>query len=145
MNYAYGPARLATTAAVPDAYNFPTGDIHDNDDILLIAVAVAVNVNVTEGGGDMELTKVCRLCLAVADWPVSVFDELAGKISQCLQIRISSTDQLPKHVCVKCKDTVNEFHAYYTNTVECQKQLDQLMDVQNNMVRTWYKFYRILS
>lgn len=99
-------------------------------------MAVVVNVNVTEGGGDMELTKVCRLCLAVADWPVSVFDELAGKIAQCLQIRISSTDQLPKHVCVKCKDTVNEFHAYYTNTVECQKQLDQLVDVQNNMVRT---------
>lgn len=82
----------------------------------------------------MELTKVCRLCLAAADWPVDVFDELADKIAQCLQLRISRTDQLPKHVCVKCKDTVNDFHAYYTNTVECQKQLDQLVDVQQNMV-----------
>lgn len=74
--------------------------------------------------------------MAVADWPVSVFDELASKIAQCLQISISSTDQLPKHVCVKCKNTVNEFHAYYTNTVECQKQLGQLVDgQQQNMVR----------
>ncbi|VVC31382.1 Zinc finger C2H2-type,Zinc finger, AD-type,Zinc finger, RING/FYVE/PHD-type [Cinara cedri] len=93
----------------------------------------------------MELTnKMCRLCLAVTEWPISVFDELSGKIAQCLQIRISRTDHLPKHVCVKCKDTVNEFHAYYSNTLVCQKQLDQLLmpmvDVQqNNMASTSFE------
>lgn len=84
----------------------------------------------------MEVPKMCRLCLTVADWRVGVFDELADKIAQCLQIRISRTDQLPKHVCLKCRDTVNEFHAYYTNAAECQKQLDQLVDVPSNMVCT---------
>lgn len=79
----------------------------------------------------MELSKVCRLCLSVVDWPISVFDELAVKISQCLQIDISRTDSLPKQVCVKCKDTVNEFHSYYNNTLECQKQLVRYIDVQN--------------
>ncbi|XP_050436245.1 zinc finger protein 664-like [Adelges cooleyi] len=88
-----------------------------------------------------ELSKVCRLCLSVVDWPISVFDELATKITQCLQIHISRTDSLPKQVCSKCKDTVNEFHAYYSNALECQKQLDQLVDVQqaNNMASSSFE------
>jgi hypothetical protein len=97
--------------------------------------AATVNVIVTDNDNhDMELTKVCRLCLAVADWPIDVFDELVDKIAQCLQVRISRDDQLPKHVCVKCRDTVNEFHTYYLNALECQKQLDQLVDAPQNMV-----------
>lgn len=142
----YSPAWLTTTAV--DAYAVTIGDVHENRELLSAAATATVNVNVTGGGvggGNMELTKVCRLCLAAADWPVSVFDELAAKIAQCLQIRISSTDQLPKNVCVKCKDTVNEFHAYYTNTVECQKQLNQLVDIQSNMVRIRCVTRRILA
>lgn len=134
-----------TTAHAKCVLTSTIGDDHDNLCSCCWPLHRPLPLTVRDrrtGGGkcrrdtDMDLSKVCRLCLAVADWPVSVFDELAVKIAQCLQVHISSTDHLPKNVCQKCKNTVNEFHAYYTNTVECQKQLGQLVEVQQNMVRT---------
>ncbi|KAF6203972.1 hypothetical protein GE061_002310 [Apolygus lucorum] len=85
---------------------------------------------------------VCRLCASRSQQTVNVFDkevealDLINTISQCLQIKISIDDILPKDVCVKCCEILRGYSDFFTLCSDSQLQLAELYNCTPDEVKT---------
>uniref|UniRef100_A0A0A9WIJ9 Uncharacterized protein n=2 Tax=Lygus hesperus TaxID=30085 RepID=A0A0A9WIJ9_LYGHE len=80
---------------------------------------------------------VCRLCASKSQQTVNVFDkeveplDLINTINQCLQIKISVEDVLPKDVCLKCCEKLQEYFEFFTLCSHSQIQLVELCNTSS--------------
>lgn len=74
----------------------------------------------------MEGNLVCRLCLYNNEDIVSIFGEsqreakLHEKLLQYLNLDVKEDDTLPKLICMKCFQTVENFHLFYQEVAQNQ-------------------------
>lgn len=74
-----------------------------------------------------NINKYCRLCLEKENVNVSIFEhsneEIRKKISTCLPVTISATDNLPKKICTNCVHQLDSFYLFFNGSIEAEKQL----------------------
>ncbi|XP_058461199.1 GDNF-inducible zinc finger protein 1-like isoform X2 [Malaya genurostris] len=69
---------------------------------------------------------VCRLCLYNNENILSIFDDrqreskLQEKLQQYLNLEVKEDDTLPKLICLKCFQTVENFHVFYQEVAQNQ-------------------------